>query len=466
VAIVERDLVGGECSFYACMPSKALLRPVELLNEVARVPGVAEAVTGALDVSAILARRDEVVNNLDDSHQLPWLEDRGISLFRGSARLRGERQVSVGEDLLIAREAVILAPGSTALLPPVPGLAEAHAWSNREITTAKEVPPRLTIFGGGVVGVEMAQAWAAFGSDVTVIEPQATLLANEEPFAAELVAKGLQSAGVQVRLGAKAVEVTKDGEEFVIELDGGGTLTADRLLVAVGRKPLTAGLGLEQFGLQDGGWVHVDDHLQVPNIPWLYAVGDVNARSLLTHAGKYQARIAADHILGELAATASADGPGSPRVIFTDPQVAAVGMTLAAARDAGLPAVAIDLPTGSSAGASFIGRGSDATSRFVVDHERETLLGVTLVGPEVAESLQAATIAVSAQVPLPKLAHAIAPFPTRSELWLSFLEKYERDQGVSLHRCTWRRLPRWCTSWTRCRSAGCWRRSPSSSAPV
>jgi pyruvate/2-oxoglutarate dehydrogenase complex dihydrolipoamide dehydrogenase (E3) component len=433
VAIVERDLVGGECSFYACMPSKALLRPAEVLAEARRVPGAAEAIRGDLDVSAVLARRDEVIANLDDSGQLPWLQDRGIELFRGSAALDGERRVVVGDDVLAAREAVILATGSTAAMPPIPGLAEVGAWSNRQITTARTVPARLLILGGGVVGVEMAQAWASLGSAVTVIEALPSLLANEEPFAGEQVARALLALGADLLIGAKAVAVRRDDSGITVELADGGSAVGDQLLVAVGRRPLSAGIGLPSVGLEDGGFVAVEDTLQVPGRPWLYAIGDLNGRALLTHMGKYQARIAADHIIGEPGAVARADLAGSPRVIFTDPEVASVGRTLAAAREAGIDALAIDLPTNSSAGASFVGRGAEGTSRFVVDRAREVLVGVTFVGPGVNDFLQAASVAVAAEVPLRALAHAVASFPTRSELWLYFLEEYERQAGHSVH---------------------------------
>ena len=433
VAIVERELVGGECSFYACMPSKALLRPAEILREVARVPGAAQAVTGHLDVHAVLARRDQIVNHLDDSHQLPWLAERGIELIRGAGRLDGERRVRVGEDLLIARDAVVVAVGSGAVIPPIPGLAEAGAWSNREIATAHEAPGHLLVLGGGVVGVEMAQAWASLGSKVTVIEAMERLLPREEPLAGEELRGALERMGVEVRTGERATAVVRDGEEITVQLEDGSAVSGDRLLVAVGRKPLTHELGLESVGLPAGGHIEVDRHLQAIGVPWLYAVGDVNGRSLLTHSGKYQARIAADHILGE-DADARTDGPGAPRVIFTDPQVAAVGLTLAAALESGVAAEAIDLPTGATAGGSFYGRGAHGTTRFVVDVEREVLVGATFVGPEVAELLQAATIAVVAEVPLSTLAHAIAAFPTRSELWLKFLEAYEREHHTTLHR--------------------------------
>ena len=431
VAIVERDLVGGECSFYACMPSKALLRPAEVLREVARVPGAAQAVTGGLDVDAVLARRDRIVNGLDDDHQVPWLQARGIELVRGHARLDGERRVRVGDEVLLARDAVVIAVGTGALMPPIPGLAEAGAWSNREITTASEVPGRLVVLGGGVVGVEMAQAWASLGSRVTVIEAQDRLLPREEPFAGDELRSALERLGVDVRTGARATEVDRAGEEITVVLEDGERVTGDRLLVAVGRRPLTGDLGLESVGLPRG-FIEVDDRLRVPDHPWLYAIGDVNGRSLLTHSGKYQARIAADHILGEDTAAAG-DGPGAPRVIFTDPQIAAVGQTLRGALEAGVAARAIDLPTSGTAGASFYGRGGRGTTRFVVDTDRDVVVGVTIVGPEVAELLHAATIAIVAEVPLGTLAHAIPAFPTRSELWLKFLEAYEAERRTTLH---------------------------------
>jgi dihydrolipoamide dehydrogenase len=432
VAIVERDLVGGECSFYACMPSKALLRPAEVLREVARVPGAAQAVTGKLDVQAALARRDQIVNNLDDSNQVPWLTARNIELVRGDARLDGERRVRVGDDVLVARDAVVIAVGTGALYPPIPGLAEVGGWSNREITTSREIPERLAVLGGGVVGIEMAQAWASLGSQVTVIEAMERILPREEPFVGEQLREALEQLGVRVHTGVRANSVSRDGDQITVSLENGETVTGDRLLVAIGRKPLTEGLGLETVGLPSAGYIEVDDHLRVIGAPGVYAIGDVNGRSLLTHSGKYQARIAADHILGE-PATAISDGPGAPRVVFSDPQVAAVGLTLGAALNDGIAAEPIDLPTGGTAGASFYGRGAPGTTRFVVDVDREVLVGATFVGPEVADFLQAATIAIVGEVPLGTLAHAIAPFPTRSELWLKFLEAYEQERGTTLH---------------------------------
>jgi dihydrolipoamide dehydrogenase len=432
VAIVERDLVGGECSFYACMPSKALLRPAEVLREVARVPGAAQAATGELDVDAVLARRDQIINDLDDSNQVPWLAARHIELVRGDARLDGERRVRVGTDVLIARDAVVIAVGTGAVIPPIPGLAEVGAWSNREITTSREVPRRLVVLGGGVVGVEMAQAWASLGSDVTVVQAMDRLLPREEPFVGEQLHDALEQSGVRIHTGVRASAVSRDSEQIRVRIESGEEILGDRLLVAIGRTPLTEGLGLESVGLPGGVYIEVDDQLCVIGAPGLYAIGDVNGRSLLTHSGKYEARIAADHILGE-PAVAISDGAGAPRVVFTDPQIAAVGVTLDAARRDGIAAEAIDLPTRGTAGGSFFGRGAPGTTRFVADVDREVLIGATFVGAEVADLLQAATIAIVAEVPLLTLAHAIAPFPTRSELWLKFLEAYEGAHGATLH---------------------------------
>lgn len=432
VAIVERDLVGGECSFYACMPSKALLRPGELLHEVARVPGAAQAVNGRLDVGAVLARRDEVVNNLDDSSQVPWLTERSVEVLRGDAKLDGERRVRVGDEVLVANEAVVIATGSGALVPPIPGLADVGAWTNREVTTAHEVPKRLIVLGGGVVGVEMAQAWVSLGSSVTVIEALPRLLSREEPFAGEQVGASLREQGVELHVGLRANAVARDGETVTVTLENGEQVAGDRLLVAIGRTPRTTGLGLETVGLRDGGYVEVDDHMRVPGRPWLFAIGDANGRALLTHAGKYQGRIAADVILGE-DAVALGDGAATPRVIFTDPQVAAAGLTLEAAQQAGVAVDAIDLPTGGTAGGSFVGRGAPGTTRFVIDTDRRVLIGATFVGAEVQDFLQAATIAIVGQVPLHTLAHAVAPFPTRSEIWLKLIEAYEQRHGGTLH---------------------------------
>jgi pyruvate/2-oxoglutarate dehydrogenase complex dihydrolipoamide dehydrogenase (E3) component len=424
VAIVENHLVGGECSYYACMPSKALLRPAELLNEVQRVPGAREAVTGSLDAEATLRRRDEVIHDLDDTSQLPWLESRGVELVRGQGSFEGERRVRVGQDVLVARRAVVVATGSAAAIPPIEGLGESRPWTNHEATTAKQVPDRLLVLGGGAAGVELAQAWATLGSSVALVEAEDRVLSSEEPFASAQVIAGLEEAGVEVRVGTRAEGTSRgDAGQVTLRLSGGDELRGDELLVAVGRKPRTEGIGLETVGVEPGGYLETDEQLRVGGREWLYAVGDVNGRALLTHMGKYQARLAADAILGKQV-EAMAEDRGSPRVVFTEPQVAAVGLTLAKAEEDGIDARAVDVDTAGNAGASFIGRHAPGTSRIVVDQGRGVLVGATFIGPETADMLHAATIAVVGEVPLERLRHAVPSFPTRSEIWLYLLEQY------------------------------------------
>ncbi len=426
VAIVEQHLVGGECSYYACMPSKALLRPAGLLDEARRVPGVAEAVSGPLDPQAVLDRRDEVIHDLDDSGQLPWLEERGIELFRGSGELDGERRVRVGGDVLAAAKAIVVATGSGAAMPPVEGLDSVRAWNNREATTSKRVPESMIVLGGGPVGSELAQAWSSLGTRVTLIEGADRLLPREEPFAGEQVADALrESQGIDVRTGALAERASRDGDVVTVELDDGAGVAATEILVAVGREPRTGELGLESAGVEpgDGGFLETDDRMRVGGRDWLYAIGDVNGRALFTHMGKYQAWVAAENALGR-PAEAVAEGLGSPRVTFTDPQVAAAGKTLEQAREAGIDARAVDVPTDGTAGASFQGKGTGGTSRIVVDESRQVIVGATFTGFETADFLHAATVAIVGKVPLQKLRHAVAAYPSRSEIWLKLLESY------------------------------------------
>ncbi len=422
VALVERELVGGECAYWACMPSKALLRPAQLLAEVRRVPGAREAVTGPPDPAAVLGRRDEVIHDLHDAAQLPWVEDRGIALYRGQARLDGERRVRVGDQLLTARRAVVIAAGSGAAIPPVPGLREIAPWTNRQATTSKAVPQRLTVLGGGAVGCELAQAWASLGATVTLVEALPALLPGEEPFAGEELAAAMKDAGVTLRVGAKAIEARRS-DTFTLTLENGEELSSDELLVAVGRTPHTDDLGLESVDLEPGATIRVDDHMRVGGRDWLYAIGDVNGRALLTQAGKYHAAVAVANIMNR-EATADWDRGLTPRVVFTEPQIAAVGLTLREALDDGIAARAVDAEMGRTPGASFIGKGAASPCRIVVDETREVMIGATFSGPEVAESLHAATIAIVGEVPLRRLAHAMPAFPTRSEVWLRLLDPW------------------------------------------
>jgi pyruvate/2-oxoglutarate dehydrogenase complex dihydrolipoamide dehydrogenase (E3) component len=429
VAIVEDRLVGGECSYWACMPSKALLRPAQALAEVRRVPGAAEAVTGSLDVAAALARRTEVVHGLDDSGQLPWLNEHGVLLVRGHGHLAGKLVVHVGQTILRARRAVVIAVGTAPMIPPIDGLAEARPWTNREATLAEAVPGSLIVIGGGPVGAELAQAFATLGSDVTLLERESHILERDEPFAAEQVAAGLKRDGVDVMTDVRAESVRRgeDGRVTVVTTTH-GTIEADEILVASGRRHLTEDLGLEAVGVMDTahppGPVEVGDDLRVASHDWLYVIGDANGKALLTHEGKYQARVAADQICGDADARIREDTGPPPRVTFTEPQVAAVGHTRDSAIAAGLRVRAVDVPTDATAGASFHGRGTGGTSRIVVDEDRRVIVGATFVGVDVAEWLHAATIAVVARIPVDDLWHAVPAFPTRSEVWLKLLEAY------------------------------------------
>lgn len=434
VVLVEPRLVGGECSFYGCMPSKALLRPMELLAEVERVPGVHELVSGTLDAQRVLDRRDEVVHDLDDAAQLPWLEDHGIRLVRGHARFAGERAVEVRDDddrpreRITAHRAVVVATGTRPVVPPIPGLAEVGGWTNREGTTADQVPGSLLVLGGGPIGCELAQAWRSLGAHVTLLEGAPRILLKEEPFAAAQVTERLRHEGIDVRTGVNVVHAVREGERVVVTLEGGEQIDADEILIAAGRAPNTDGLGLDRIGVgtNEHGFLVTDASLRVGERPWLFAIGDVNGRALLTHQGKRQARVVVAHLLnrpGGALAPDEPDGGRSPRVTFTEPQVAAVGYTLDAARDAGIDAVAVDAPSDGTAGASFVGRGAGGTTRFVIDRAGERLIGATFVGAGVAEQLHAATIAVAGKVPLDLLDAAVPPFPTRTETWLRLAER-------------------------------------------
>jgi pyruvate/2-oxoglutarate dehydrogenase complex dihydrolipoamide dehydrogenase (E3) component len=363
---------------------------------------------------------------MDDSGAVPWLEDRGVALIRGHARLEGERRVRVGELLCEAREAVVIAVGSAAAVPAIPGLADAGPWTSREVTTARGIPRRLVVLGGGVVGVEMAQAYSTLGSTVTLIEAADRLLTREEPFAGEQVREALVERGVDVRVEVEAQAVGRNGAGVTVDLSDGERVEGDEILVAVGRRPRTDDLGLDTIGLEPGKPVVVDDTLRVPDRPWLYAIGDVNERSLLTHMGKYQAHVASEVIDGGQARITRGDG-GAPRVVFTDPQVAAVGLTLQAAKDRGLNARAYDVPSSATAGASFYGRNTPGTSRVVIDEDRGVIVGATFTGTDVADWLQAATIAIVGEISVERLWEAVPAFPTRSEIWLNLLEKRETE---------------------------------------
>ena len=439
--IIESELVGGDCSYWACMPSKALLRSGIALRAVEKLGGAKQAVTGKLDVSAVFARRNSFTHDWNDQSQVDWVAGAGIDLVRGHARFTAPKEVTVTADdgtvtVLKATHAVAVSVGSDALLPDIPGLKDARPWTSRDATSAQEAPQRLAILGGGVVGSEMATAYASFGTAVTLIS-RGGLLSGNEPFAGELVADALRELGATVKLGASPVSVTRDRSGVTLQLDDGSTVTADELLVATGRVPRTSDLGFDAIGLTPGDWLQTDDTLLVKGFDWLYACGDVNHRALLTHQGKYQARAAGDVIAARATGktvddrpwgshVATADHEAVPQVTFTDPEVASVGLTAEAAKKAGYDIRVVDYELGWVAGASLQADDYQGHARMVVDEKRSVLLGVTFVGQDVAEMIQAATIAIVGEVPLDRLWHAVPAYPTMNEIWLRLLEGYGR----------------------------------------
>jgi pyruvate/2-oxoglutarate dehydrogenase complex dihydrolipoamide dehydrogenase (E3) component len=445
-AVVESELIGGECSYWACMPSKALLRPALARADARRLPGLADAVAGPLDAEAVLARRDKKAAHWNDDGQAAWLDSTGARLYRGKGRLHGPRTVVVdgpeGEhQVLTARHAVAVCTGSRALLPDLPGLAGARVWTSREATSADAVPGRLAIVGGGVVGVEMATAWQALGSAVTLLVREDRLLPRMEPFAGELIARALGAAGADIRWNTSVTAVVRDGSTgpVTLVLGDGARVEADEVLFATGRAPRTEDIGLETVGLEPGSWLTVDDTCRVEGSDWLYGVGDVNRRALLTHQGKYQARIAGAAITARAqgvplletdrwgAHSATADRLAVPQVVFADPEAAAVGLTLAAAEAAGHRVRAVDHDLAAVAGAGLYGDGYRGRARMVVDLDRGILLGATFTGPGVGELLHSATVAVVGEVPIERLWHAVPAYPTISEVWLRLLETYRQE---------------------------------------
>ncbi|MEW2613017.1 NAD(P)/FAD-dependent oxidoreductase [Streptomyces sp. NPDC047880] len=439
-AVVESELVGGECSYWACMPSKALLRPVIARADARRVPGLLQSVQGPLDASAVLAHRDYYTSNWKDDGQVGWLDSVGADLYRGHGRLTGPREVTVtgpdgGDRLLTARHAVAVCTGSRAALPGLPGLDTVKPWTSREATSSKSVPGRLIVVGGGVVATEMATVWQALGSRVTLLVRGKGLLPRMEPFAGELIAEALTEAGADVRTGTSVKLVTRENGTVIAVTDAGERIEADEILFATGRAPRTDDIGLESIGLDPGSWLPVDDSLRVTGHDWLYAVGDVNHRALLTHQGKYQARIAGAAIAARAtgktllaepwgAHAATADHAAVPQVVFTDPEAAAVGLSLAEAEQAGHRVKAVDVDLSTVAGAGLYADGYQGRARMVVDLEEEILRGVTLVGPGVGELIHSATVAVAGRVPISRLWHAVPSYPTISEVWLRLLEAY------------------------------------------
>ncbi|HSN11385.1 MAG TPA: NAD(P)/FAD-dependent oxidoreductase [Propionibacteriaceae bacterium] len=428
-ALIERELVGGECSYYACIPSKTLLRPVEVAATAAHLQGLGGV---ALDRRALLARRDEWVSSYDDSGQVDWADSVGLPVLRGTGRLVGERRVEVatseGSRLLEARHAVVIATGSE---PTVPDLYDGCLpWGSRDATGVDEIPPRLVIVGGGVVACEAAVWMSALGSSVTLLSRGERLLKRVEPFASEIVLHALRGAGVDVRLGVQVTECRREdpqntglgrvhGGPVVLETSD-GELTADEVLVAVGRRPRLDDVGLSTVGLDETKALAGD----VPS--WLVLVGDASGEAPLTHWGKYRARVLGEQIAAKASGGTVQPVPDSvpvPQVIFTDPQVASVGLTESEARTTGVDVVVTHVPWNAAAGAGLLRDDVEGGAQLVVDRSTRLLVGATFVGPEAGELLHAATIAITGRVPVEVLRHAVPSYPTASELWLRLLEE-------------------------------------------
>ena len=410
VAVAERELVGGECSYWACIPSKTLLRPGEALAEARDAPGAKEAVSGDLDSSAVFAWRDFQVSDHKDDGAVKWLDGEGIDLLRGDAKLAGPNTVSVDGEERTA-DHIVLANGADPFIPPVDGLRDLDGvWTNREATAANEVPTRLLVMGWGPVGVEMAQAYRRMGAEVALVEGMEHVLPNEPVPLGEALGEALSDDGIELHLGQKAEAVTKHGEGFELALGKGKDLRGDRLLVATGRRPRTAEIGLETVGIEPGKrGVEVDSHMRAGENIW--AIGDVTGIWPLTYVGKYQGRIVADNILG---GSRKADYSAVPRVVFTDPQAASVG-------EAEGPHTAT-VQMAAVARTSTYTRAYDKHPGYMtLISDGERITGAHALGPEAGEWLQQATVAIRARIPLQVMNDVIQPFPTFSEAFLDTL---------------------------------------------
>jgi len=414
VAVVERELAGGECSYWACIPSKTLLRPGEAVYQARRAAGGAQ-----VDVAAALAYRDFMVSGYSDAGQQTWLAGKGIDLIRGAGRLAGPGVVEVAGARHTAAH-VVLATGSDPVIPPVPGLRELPGlWTNREVTAMKAVPRRLLILGGGPVGAEMAQAVRRLGGEVALVEGAAHVLGREPAPLGEALGEELRRDGVELYLGQQATAARRDGQDYVLVLDDGRELRGDRVLAATGRRPRTAGLGLETAGATfDAHGVRVDAHLRAGERLW--AVGDVTGVRLLTHVGKYQGEVVAANILGE---PREAHYEAMPDVVYTDPQAAAVGATEA-------PYQATAQLADVAKTATYNHDYAQSRGFLTLLSDGEHLTGAWALGPEAGEWLQQATLAIRARVPLGVLRDVIQPFPTFSEVYVAALKTLRQQVPV------------------------------------
>jgi pyruvate/2-oxoglutarate dehydrogenase complex dihydrolipoamide dehydrogenase (E3) component len=414
VAIVERELVAGECSYWACIPSKTLLRPGEALAAAREAPGAREAVTGSIDARQAFAWRDFMVSDYDDSDQVAWLEGEGIELIRGDGRIAGRGKVTVGDDTYTTSH-IVISTGSEPVIPPVPGLREVDGiWTNREATALEEVPERVVVLGAGPVGVEMGQALTRLGSSVAIVDGADHVLAREPRALGEALGEVLTAEGIELALGRLASAVSRDEGEYVVQFEDGSPLRGDKLLVATGRRPHIEDIGLETLGIEPGKQgIEVDERMSAGDGVW--AIGDVTGIWPLTYVGKYQGRVAASNILGR---PRQANYDAVPRVVFTDPQAAAVG-------DADGPLTAT-VKLSEVARTSTYTRAYDQKPSFLtLVSDGKRLTGAYALGPDAGEWLQQATVAIRGRIPLDVFKDTIQPFPTFAEAFLHGLLELE-----------------------------------------
>ncbi len=421
IAIVERELIGGECAYWACIPSKTLLRPPEVWGEARRAFGTS---TPTLELEELFDYRDFMIRNLDDSGQVEGYEKKGATVVKGEGRIAGPGKVEANGEVL-ETDNVIVATGSVANVPPIEGIEDVPYWTNREVTTTREVPPHALIVGGGPNGVEASQWLSRFGSEVTIVQSPDRLLNREDPKVSELVREALEEEGVKVLSGRKVTKVRRNGERTVATLDDGAEVETDVVVVAAGRTPRTEGIGLESLGVEPKGeGLAVDDHCRIQGAgEGAWAVGDVTGVQLFTHVAQYQGRVVADNILGK---ERKASYRGVPRVVFSDPEVAACGLTEEQAREQGIDVAAADLDLGRSLARPYTFE-KDPRGHFglVADRGRGVLIGAWAVAPQASEWIHQATQAIRAEIPVETLVDGVAQFPTYSEAYVKALEWLE-----------------------------------------
>lgn len=414
-ALVERELVGGECGYWACIPSKTLLRASEAQAEARRVAGLHEP---EADWQEIVRYRDYMIRDLDDSGAVAGYEKSGVTVVKGEARIGAPGTVTV-DDRRLTAERIVIATGSEAVIPPIDGLEEAGYWTNREATTLTEIPKDVIMLGGGPVGIELSQMLRRYGAEVTIVQGAERLIDREDPQVSKLIAAALQAEGIELRLGQHATAVTLDGERRTVELDSGESVQAARVIVATGRRPRAHDLGLEALGIElgDHGEIPIDERCRVADGMW--AVGDVTGVSLFTHVGKYQARIACADIAGQ---PVRADYRAVPRVVFCDPEIAAVGLTAEQAAEHGIQVRHASTDLMDVARTETYGKGIGGELGILMDAERRILVGAWAVGPLASEWIHQAVLAVKAEISIDILSDTIAQFPTFSEAYLPTLE--------------------------------------------